>query len=118
MQQVMPPVLCSPTLRMPSFDRKRSPSAGREGLNPTRIRLKVSLMKQKKKSPCVDVCDFSGPKGWCLGCGRTREECHDWKTMKPYARSVIEGELKTRLSRIGQEAAGPASSAEASPRIT
>jgi len=59
-------------------------------------------MKQKKQSPCVDVCDFSGPKGWCLGCGRTREECHDWKAMKPYARSVIEGELKKRLSRIGQ----------------
>ena len=90
--------------------------AGREALNPEGITPRVLFMKQKKKSPCVDVCDFSGPKGWCLGCGRTREECHDWKAMKPYARSVIESELKTRLSRIGQEPAGPASSAEVSPR--
>ena len=29
---------------------------------------------KRKKSPCIDVCDFSGTKGWCRGCGRTREE--------------------------------------------
>ena len=40
---------------------------------------------KKKKSPCIDICEFSGPKGWCIGCGRTRDECQKWKTLKPYA---------------------------------
>ena len=31
------------------------------------------------KSPCIDVCKFSGQNGWCIGCGRTREECQKWK---------------------------------------
>ena len=59
-------------------------------------------MKRNKKSPCVDICDFSGPKGWCLGCGRTRQECYDWKAMKPYARSMIERELKKRMVNMGK----------------
>ena len=29
---------------------------------------------KKAKSPCIDVCKFIGPNGWCLGCGRTRDE--------------------------------------------
>ena len=31
------------------------------------------------KSPCKDVCKFSGQNGWCIGCERTREECQKWK---------------------------------------
>ncbi|PNQ54130.1 DUF1289 domain-containing protein, partial [Vibrio agarivorans] len=27
---------------------------------------------KKQKSPCIDLCNFSSTKGWCLGCGRTR----------------------------------------------
>ncbi|MFI3276185.1 DUF1289 domain-containing protein, partial [Vibrio sp.] len=38
---------------------------------------------KKQKSPCIEMCDFSNSKGWCLGCGRTREECKAWKSMKP-----------------------------------
>ena len=34
---------------------------------------------KKPKSPCIDVCEFSGPNGWCVGCGRTREETARWK---------------------------------------
>ncbi|WP_083464465.1 DUF1289 domain-containing protein, partial [Phaeobacter sp. 11ANDIMAR09] len=45
---------------------------------------------KKRKSPCVDVCEFTGPSGWCLGCGRTREECARWKKMKPYEANIIE----------------------------
>jgi len=36
---------------------------------------------KKNKSPCIDICEFSGPNGWCLGCGRTRDECDRWKKM-------------------------------------
>ena len=39
---------------------------------------------KKAKSPCIDVCKFIGPNGWCLGCGRTRDETRKWKSLKPY----------------------------------
>lgn len=55
---------------------------------------------KKQKSPCIDVCDFSGPKGWCTGCGRTREECQKWKTMKPYALNNLNKDLRKRMSQI------------------
>ena len=57
------------------------------------------------KSPCIDLCDFNGPKGWCLGCGRTRQDCHDWKKLKPYARKALEKELARRMTRIRAEQA-------------
>ncbi|MAN25328.1 MAG: DUF1289 domain-containing protein [Gemmatimonadetes bacterium] len=52
------------------------------------------------KSPCVDLCEFSGPRGWCTGCGRTRDECKQWKKMKPYKRNTMEKELKVRMSKM------------------
>ncbi|MGR5303322.1 DUF1289 domain-containing protein [Vibrio mediterranei] len=58
---------------------------------------------KKQKSPCIDLCDFSKSKGWCLGCGRTREECKKWKTMKPYAKKILEKELRKRLSKMNTE---------------
>tara|TARA_B100001939_G_scaffold325213_1_gene317792 strand:+ start:488 stop:712 length:225 start_codon:yes stop_codon:yes gene_type:complete len=38
---------------------------------------------EKPNSPCDEYCDFGGPKGWCLSCGRTRAECDKWWKMKP-----------------------------------
>ena len=59
-------------------------------------------MKQNK-SPCIDVCQFTGPRGWGVGCGRTREECKQWKSMKPYARHAVLRELNKRLLRMARE---------------
>ena len=55
---------------------------------------------KKPKSPCVELCQFTGPNNWCLGCGRTREECIRWKSMKPYKKKKLENELKRRLAKI------------------
>ncbi|WP_343212511.1 DUF1289 domain-containing protein [Agarivorans aestuarii] len=44
-----------------------------------------------------DVCNFSGPKGWCLGCGRPRKECQTWKTMKPYDANKLQKSLEKRM---------------------
>ncbi|MBE1277800.1 DUF1289 domain-containing protein [Enterovibrio norvegicus] len=55
---------------------------------------------KRNQSPCIDVCDFSAPKGWCVGCGRTREECQKWKAMKPYDKNILQKELKKRMSKI------------------
>ncbi|WP_412564812.1 DUF1289 domain-containing protein [Thalassobius sp. MITS945101] len=57
---------------------------------------------KKRKSPCIDVCEFTGPSGWCLGCGRTREECVRWKKMKPYEANIIEKELKIRMNKLAK----------------
>ena len=65
-------------------------------------RLLYVLAMKKRKSPCIDVCEFTGPNGWCLGCGRTREECARWKKMKPYEANSIEKELKRRMAKMIQ----------------
>ena len=57
-------------------------------------------MKKRKKSPCIDICEFSGPKGWCIGCGRTRDELKKWKTLKPFAKNALDKELVRRMSKI------------------
>lgn len=57
-------------------------------------------MKQQK-SPCISVCEFIAPHGWCVGCGRTLDECRKWKAMKPYAKNVLQKELQRRLSKMG-----------------
>ena len=54
---------------------------------------------KRHKSPCIDMCFFSGPNGWCQGCGRTRQECKEWKSMKPYARNVLHKELQKRMQK-------------------
>ena len=53
---------------------------------------------KRRKSPCIDICEFSGPNGWCSGCGRTRHECQRWKKMKPYEVNIVEKELKKQVA--------------------
>ena len=55
---------------------------------------------KRQKSPCIDICEFSGPKGWCIGCGRTRDECRKWKTLKPYASKSLRKELIKRMEQM------------------
>ena len=63
--------------------------------------VRLARMK-KRKSPCVDVCQFTGPSGWCIGCGRSREECARWKKMKPFEVNKIENEIKQRMAKMAQ----------------
>ena len=55
---------------------------------------------KRHQSPCIDVCEFPAPKGWCLGCGRTRQECEKWSAMKPYAKNKLTNELQKRMIKI------------------
>ena len=41
---------------------------------------------KRQKNPCIDICKFSGPHDWCIGCGRTRLERKKWKNMKKKAK--------------------------------
>ena len=58
---------------------------------------------KRKKSPCIDQCAFTGPKNWCRGCGRTRKECQDWKTMKPYDITILEKDLRKRMAKMSKD---------------
>ena len=55
---------------------------------------------KRNYSPCINLCKFSGKKEWCLGCGRTRQECREWKVMKPYKRMLINKDLARRMRQI------------------
>ena len=55
---------------------------------------------KKYKSPCIDVCKFSGPHGWCLGCGRTKEEARKWRKLKPYDIQNIQKIIPKRMIEI------------------
>jgi len=52
-------------------------------------------------SPCIDVCRFDGPTGWCLGCGRTLAECRIWKRGSRARLKAISAELPHRLKKLG-----------------
>ena len=51
---------------------------------------------KKQKSPCIDICKFIGPNGWCLGCARTRDEAKKWKKLKPYDIKIMHKTLKKK----------------------
>ena len=55
---------------------------------------------KKQKSPCIDICKFRGPNGWCLGCARTRDEARKWKKLKPYDIKIMHKILQRRMKII------------------
>jgi len=57
-------------------------------------------MSKRKKSPCVGVCVYRGPKGWCLACGLTSQEIRSWKSMKPFGRTALLKQLQRRKSAM------------------
>lgn len=54
------------------------------------------------KSPCVDVCRFDGPTGWCLACGRTLAECREWKRANHARLKALGAQLPQRLRKLEQ----------------
>ena len=57
-------------------------------------------MSKRQKSPCIDVCKYNGPKGWCVACGLTSKESKGWKAMKPYGRTLLLKQLQGRQSEM------------------
>ena len=47
---------------------------------------------KSKKSPCIDICKFTGKNVWFLSCGRTKIEARKWKNLKPYVIKTLEKE--------------------------
>ena len=54
------------------------------------------------QSPCIELCQFDGKTGLCLGCLRTQSECREWKKMKPYRRHEILRERPRREVKLAR----------------
>ncbi|WP_295995048.1 DUF1289 domain-containing protein [Rugamonas sp.] len=52
------------------------------------------------KSPCIDVCIFDCPTGFCVGCLRTLDESRQWKKMTDFKRHQILNDAKRRKSKV------------------
>ncbi len=52
---------------------------------------------KKQKSPCIDICKFTGPNGWCIGYTRTKEESRKWRNLKPYDIKILQKALQKRI---------------------
>ena len=59
-----------------------------------------SVPVQKIESPCVLVCTLDVDTGWCLGCGRTRDEIARWTRLDDAGRSAVMAELPARMARL------------------
>lgn len=57
------------------------------------------------KSPCIDVCVFDGPTGWCVACGRTKPECQAWKKATPFRQGAVAADLPRRLRKLADRSA-------------
>lgn len=54
-------------------------------------------------TPCMGICTIDEGKGWCIGCGRTRQEIASWRRLTDQERlQLIKKELKDRLKLMGK----------------
>jgi hypothetical protein len=52
------------------------------------------------KNPCIDVCKFDKKTGWCVGCGRSKEDCKEWKKASKKRQKEIKHDLPQRLEKL------------------
>lgn len=57
-------------------------------------------------TPCIGICILDEAAGFCLGCGRTRDEIAGWRAMSEETRRAVMTTLSARLDahRSGGEA--------------
>lgn len=52
------------------------------------------------ETPCVKICVVDPETGFCIGCGRTRNEIGAWLGMSPEARRTVMAELPERVATL------------------
>jgi hypothetical protein len=52
------------------------------------------------KNPCIDICKFDKKSGWCIGCGRSKDDCRDWKKASKKHLKEIVHDLPRRLKKL------------------
>ena len=56
------------------------------------------------ESPCILVCSIDTETGYCLGCGRTREEIGSWTRYTSDERRSLMATLPARLAAMSRQA--------------
>ncbi|MBM3487787.1 MAG: DUF1289 domain-containing protein [Alphaproteobacteria bacterium] len=54
----------------------------------------------KTGSPCLDICRWDSRTGWCVGCGRTRDEHDRWAKIGPFRQRTVTADLPRRMKRL------------------
>ena len=54
-----------------------------------------------RHSPCVGICTLDDTTGYCLGCGRSRDEVAQWVAMSEDQRDAVWLKLPARLETLG-----------------
>ncbi len=52
------------------------------------------------ETPCIKVCVVDPGSGFCIGCGRSREEIASWLDLSVEQRGRIMGALPQRISSL------------------
>jgi predicted Fe-S protein YdhL (DUF1289 family) len=52
------------------------------------------------QSPCIQLCVMEPDSGFCMGCGRTRDEIASWISLSPAQRETVIGQLDQRLVNL------------------
>jgi predicted Fe-S protein YdhL (DUF1289 family) len=65
------------------------------------------LNENDVKNPCIDVCKFDKKTGWCIGCGRSKDECRAWKKASKKRRKEIKHNLPHRLEKLKEHGKTP-----------
>ncbi|WP_082992772.1 DUF1289 domain-containing protein [Erythrobacter sp. QSSC1-22B] len=60
----------------------------------------MSRSKLSVPSPCVDVCIFDPATSWCIGCGRTRAECRQWRSAPRKELRALQAQLVKRMRTL------------------
>jgi predicted Fe-S protein YdhL (DUF1289 family) len=59
-----------------------------------------AFIEPEIESPCIKVCVIDPGSGYCIGCGRTREEIASWLGINAGERRRIMGVLRDRMSSL------------------
>ena len=55
---------------------------------------------QAIRSPCIKLCVIEPDSGFCIGCGRSRQEIASWIGLSAEARDAVMLELPDRLANL------------------
>jgi uncharacterized protein len=68
------------------------------------FQLHPSLMSSDRfsdiETPCIKICVVEPETGFCIGCGRTRQEIGDWISMSPATRHDVIATLPERVATL------------------
>jgi predicted Fe-S protein YdhL (DUF1289 family) len=58
------------------------------------------LFEPDIESPCVKICVIDPSSGFCIGCGRTREEIASWLSLSSEERRHVMSGLEDRMASL------------------